>query len=243
MKKNYSVLKDEDQVNDCNEGIRYREYKKNIRNIQINSERILSELKENLVYYENDMQRKNVHADSMSEFFSNNKKRISELENLYKNGIQNLDIMKNYFSHNKTYDIEISRFFSIFDKFRIQLQNLKNIFDKICLHNSSHFYQQRESPSVLIKNNEINNVIKERSALQHSITELDNMIYIGRETNWRLKLQNYNITQQMKKIKLLNDQLPKIQKILKNIKYYTTKRMIILSITIASFIFLFFVLR
>ncbi|EUD69228.1 hypothetical protein C922_00091 [Plasmodium inui San Antonio 1] len=243
MKKKYSVLGDEDNTSDYNKGLRYREYKKSIRNIQINFEQFLSELKENINSYENDRLKKSAHPECPPDFFSNNKKKINELETLYQSGIQTLDIMKNHFNQNKTYILEISRYLSIFDKFKIQLQSLKNIFDKICAHNRINFYPQKDSSSVVYKHNEINHVIKERSALQHSISELDNMISIGQETNWKLKLQNYTITQQMKKINFLKEQLPKIQKIIKNIRYYSTKRTVILAITIASFIFLFFMLR
>ncbi|GAB67893.1 hypothetical protein PCYB_124590 [Plasmodium cynomolgi strain B] len=217
MKKKYSVLGDEDHTSDYNEGIKYREYKKSIRNIQINFEQSLSELKDNINSYENDRMKRSAHADCPPEFFTNNKKKINELESLYQNGVQTLDVMKNHFSQNKTYLLEISRYLSIFDKFKIQLQSLKNIFDKICAQNRINFYPQKDCSSVLYKHNEINHVIKERTALQHSISELDSMISIGQETSWKLKLQNYNITQQMKKMNFLNEQLPKIQKIIKNI--------------------------
>ncbi|KJP85261.1 hypothetical protein AK88_05101 [Plasmodium fragile] len=243
MRKKYSVLDDEDHIGDYNEGVRYREYKKSIRNIQINFEQSLSEVKENINSYENDRLKRSPHAECPPEFFPHNKKKINELENLYKSGIQTLEILKNNFSQNKTYVLEISRYLSIFEKLKIQLQSLKNMFDKMCAQNRINFYPQKDSASVVYKHNEINHVIKERSALQHSISELDNMISIGQETNWKLKLQNYTITQQMKKIHFLNEQLPKIQKIIKNIRYYTTKRTVILAITIASFIFLFFMLR
>ncbi|CAA9989447.1 conserved Plasmodium protein, unknown function [Plasmodium knowlesi strain H] len=243
MKKKYSVLDDQDHTSDYDEGVRYREYKKSIRNIQINFEQWLSELKENINSYENDRLKKSAHTDCPPEFFSNNKKKINELENLYQNGVQTLDVMKIHFSQNKTYVLEISRYFSIFDKFKIQLQSLKNMFDKICVHNRINFCTQKDCSSVTYKNNEINHVIKERSALQYSISELDNIISIGHETNWKLKLQNNSITKQMKKINFLNEQIPKIHKIMKNIRYYTTRRIIILAITIASFIFLFFMLR
>ncbi|CAG9473599.1 conserved Plasmodium protein, unknown function [Plasmodium vivax] len=243
MKKKYGVLGDEDHASDYNEGVRYREYKKSIRNIQINFEQSLSDLKENINSYENDRLKRSAHAECPPEFFSSNKKKINELEILYQNGVNTLEVMKNHFSHNQTYVLEVSRYLSIFEKFKIQLQSLKNMFDKLCAHNRSNFYPQKDCSSVVYKHNEINHVIKERSALQHSISELDQMISIGQETNWKLKLQNYSITQQMKKINFLNEQLPKIQKIIKNIRYYSTKRTVILAVTIASFIFLFFMLR
>ncbi|KAI4836605.1 hypothetical protein MKS88_004404 [Plasmodium brasilianum] len=248
MKKNYGFLDDDEKLNENSESIRYREYKKNIRNIQINFEQILSEFKESLNYYENDSPKQKDHY--IHEFLLNNKKKIEGLENLHKNGIQNLDIMKNYFSHNSTYAIEIARYLSIFDKFKIQLQNVKNTYDKICLHNSNsnknsnnNIYKKKEFSSRFTNNNDIDQVFKERYALEYSISELGNIISVGQETNVKLKMQNYNVMHQLKKINFINNYLPQIQRILKNIKNYNMKKTIILSVIIALCIFVFFMIR
>ncbi|SBT41809.1 conserved Plasmodium protein, unknown function [Plasmodium ovale wallikeri] len=209
MRKNYGILNDDEKNCDYNESIRYREYKRNVRNAQINFEQILSDFKEGLNNYEHEMFRKK--DDEMSEYFCYNKKKIEQLENLHKDGIQNLDIMKNYFSHNTTYSIEIARYLSIFDKFRIQLQTVKNTFDKISLHNNIHvMYKKMDPPPLHSDNNSnasktantfntvnrsIDHVFKERSALEHSLSELDNMISVGQETSLKLKIQNSKIIQ------------------------------------------------
>ncbi|CRH01233.1 conserved Plasmodium protein, unknown function [Plasmodium relictum] len=238
MRKNYSVLDDNEKLNDYDDNVSYREYKKNIRNLQINFEKILSELKESINLYEINTKKRN--ENDIYEFISNNKKKIEELENLHKNGIQNLDIMRNYFSKNSTYSLEIARYLSIFDKFKIQLQSIKNTFDKI--HLNCNIYIKKES-NKFVNNNEINQVFKERSALEFSLNELDNMISIGEHTKNKLKSQNYNIIQHIKKINQLNSYLPQIQKILKKIKYYNLKRIIILSVTISLCIFFFFIFK
>ncbi|CRG94888.1 conserved Plasmodium protein, unknown function [Plasmodium gallinaceum] len=238
MKKNYSVLDDEEKLNDYDYNISYREYKKTIRNLQIKFEKDLSELKERINLYENNIQKKN--ENDIYEFISNNKKKIEELENCHKNGIENLFIMKSYFSKNSTYSIEIDRYLSIFDKFKIQLQSIKNTFDKIYLN--CNIYIKKEN-NKFINNNEINHVFKERNALEYSLKELDNIISIGENTNFKLKNQNYHIMQHIKKINQLNSYLPQIQKILKKIKYYNLKRIIILSVTISLCIFFFFIFK
>ncbi|SBS86325.1 conserved Plasmodium protein, unknown function [Plasmodium ovale] len=256
MKKNYGILNDDEKNCDYNESIRYREYKRNVRNAQINFEQILSDFKEGLNNYEHEMFRKK--DDEMNEYLCYNKKKIEQLENLHKDGIQNLDIMKNYFSHNTTYSIEIARYLTIFDKFRIQLQTVKSTFDKISLHNNIHVLYKKIDPPLRSDNNSnaskttntfntanrsIDHVFKERSALEHSLSELDNMISIGQETSLKLKIQNSNIVQQLKKINIINTHLPQIQKILKNIKHHNIKRTAILSLVIALCIFAFFMFR
>ncbi|VWU52092.1 conserved protein, unknown function [Hepatocystis sp. ex Piliocolobus tephrosceles] len=254
MKKTYNFLNDynDDDINDQSESVRYREYKTHIKNVQVNFEKTLSEFKESLDKYENDINKQKTDQE-MNEFLSNNKKKLEELEKLHRDGVQNLDIMKNYFSHNNnTYAIEILRYCSIFDKFKIQLQNLKNIFDKICIHNNIiNMYKKKESYTNFTTNNTItsnsndnlNHVIKEKSVLEYALSELDNIIYVGKQTNFKLKIQNSNIMQQLKKINIINTHLPQIHKILKKIKHYNFKKTAILAFVIGLCIFIFFIFR
>ncbi|CXI96549.1 conserved Plasmodium protein, unknown function [Plasmodium berghei] len=253
MKKNYNVISndDEDDIYKYNEGIRYREYKKTIRNIQINFEQILSDCKDNFNYNENDLYKKK--ENELSEIISDKKKKVEQLENLHKEGIQNLQIMQNYFSHNKTYALEISRYLSIFDKFKIQLQSARATLDKICTYNNILYKKKRNSltPHFNKENgnnisnhiNNVNHVFKERSALDYSLSELDNILFIGNQTNIKLKLQNSYIVNQIKNINIINTHIPQIKKILKKIKHYNLKKTIILAIVIALCIFVFFMFR
>ncbi|EAA15396.1 hypothetical protein [Plasmodium yoelii yoelii] len=239
MKKNYNVINNdgEDDIYKYNEGIRYREYKKTIKNIQMNFEQILSDCKDNFSYNENDLYKKK--ENELSEIISDKKKKVEQLESLHKEGIQNLQIMQNYFSHNKTYALEISRYLSIFDKFKIQLQSVRAILDKICMYNNilykkknslTHHFNKENGNNISNHINNVNHVFKERSALEYSLSELDNILSIGNQTNIKLKLQNSYIVNQIKKINIINTHIPQIKKILKKIKHYNLKKTIILAI-------------
>lgn len=293
MKRNYDVLSDNTEAFETEaisyEGkpIDYREYKKIVRNLQISFEQIFSELKENIDAFENGIQEKN--ENDVYLFTVNNKQTIENLEQIYKKGLTTLNLMKssfvdinnytnnnnnNNFSNNSTvhnhgnnyntYSIEITRYWGIFENFKIQLQNVKSNFDKTYLssivgnkgrnyetnfnnnntHDISVSTQQNDikgGNNIMNKpSNDINYVFKERNALEFSLNELDNIITEGEQTTAKLKKQNYNIMQQLKKIDIINQYVPQIQKILKNIKYHNLKKTLILGMVIALCIFFFF---
>ncbi|SOV83756.1 conserved Plasmodium protein, unknown function [Plasmodium sp. gorilla clade G3] len=255
MEQKYGAVNDDEKLNEYNDSIRYREYKKYIRNIQLNFEKILTEFNDNINKHDNSYKNRipnKQEEDEINEFLLKNKKKIQDLEYLHKDGIQNLDTMKKYFNKYSTYSLEITRYFSIFDKFKIQLQTMKNKMDKAYFHNNIYLKKKKEninninSTSISDMNNNNNNmshVFSERIALENSLSELDNMLSVGESTTFQLKLQNNNIIKQLKKMNTFNKYIPQIQKILKKIKYYSFKRVIILSITISICIFIFCIFK
>lgn len=277
MKKSYDILTDRPQITETEaeteiniyegQNVNYREYKKAIRNLQIHFEHSFSELKENIDTFENGIQQKQDHDIYM--FTINNKQKLDDLENIYENGVNTLNLMKSYFgkAHNSTYVAEITRYCGIFEKFKIQLQNIKNTFDKTYLsyivgykgrsyrtkeestlnncnvdgiNGNTHQHTVGASVGSNKPNNNINYVFKERNALEFSLNELDNMITQGEKTTAKLKNQNFNIMQQIKKVTLIDQYMPQIQKVLKKIKYYNVKKSIILAAVITLCIFFFF---
>ncbi|SPJ13051.1 conserved Plasmodium protein, unknown function [Plasmodium sp. DRC-Itaito] len=257
MEQKYGVVNDDEKLNDYNDSIRYREYKKYIKNVQLNFEKILTEFNDNINMYDNSYNNRipnKQEEDEINEFLLKNKKKIQDLEYLHKDGIQNLDTMKKYFNKYSTYSIEITRYFSIFDKFKIQLQTIKNNMDKAYFHNNIYLKKKTENINNINNtsifdvnnknnNNNMNHVFSERIALENSLNELDNMLSVGECTTFQLKLQNNNIIKQLKKMNTFNKYIPQIQKILKKIKYYSFKRVIILSITISICIFIFCIFK
>ncbi|SOV19872.1 conserved Plasmodium protein, unknown function [Plasmodium sp. gorilla clade G2] len=265
MEQKYGSVNDDEKLNEYNDSIRYREYKKYIRNVQLNFEKILTEFNDNINKYDNSYKNRipnKQEEDEINEFLLKNKKKIQDLEYLHKDGIQNLDTMKKYFNKYSTYSIEITRYFSIFDKFKIQLQTMKNSMDKAYFHNNIYLKKKKENINNINNtsisdvnnnnkkknnnnnnNNDMGHVFSERVALENSLSELDNMLSVGESTTFQLKLQNNNIIKQLKKMDTFNKYIPQIQKILKKIKYYSFKRVIILSITISLCIFIFCIFK
>lgn len=243
--KEYGIVTDQDNVKEYDENTNYREYKKHIRNLHLSFEQKFSELKDRIQFFENNTQRKN--ENEIHFFISSTKKNIEEMEMIHKNGLEILDMMKQHFSYSDTYSLEIIRYFSIFDKFKIQLQNMKNTFDRICANYSSYGgINKRENlnkKGLNQQSNDMNHVIKEREALENSINELNHMISQGESTHLKLKKQNYNILEHIKKMEQLQSYLPQINKVLKKIKYYNLKKTLILTFVIAICIFIFFIFR